>query len=257
MAKESGIWPTVTVIIATHLRPTHLKRALKSVLRQKFTDFECLIVHDGPPDAGTCKVYDELAPKFAKKGIDLSFLATKEESGYYTVPRNWATAHAFGDYIANLDDDNEWTPMHLANLVKAMEEGEEWPDFAYSRREYKIDPGSSKTFGTTPLPTGPSPFVPWNDQAKERLASSALANFIDSGDFIIARGAMYRLLMETGMMWNEGYRRFGDYEFMVRGVFFGGWRGKAVDTVTHIYHWHGNNVSTTRPLNESPVEKRL
>lgn len=258
MASQSEHWPVVSVIIATHQRPKLLNRALKSVLRQNLqVPFEVLIIHDGPPEAATLRVVSDLAARFEKRNIDLGLLATKEESGYFTQPRNWATMHARGDYIANLDDDNEWEPSHLSTLLAAIEEGEEWPDFVYSRRRYVIDAGSAKDFHGTPLPVGPSPLVPWDDRARARLASSALANFIDSGDFLIARGALYWLATTTQMMWNEGVRRFGDYELLCRGVFFGGWRGKAVDAVTHIYHWHDANVSKTRPVQETPTEKRV
>lgn len=250
-------WPTVTVIVATHQRPKLLKRALASVARQTFRDFEVIVIHDGPANKETVKVCDNAAKGLERKGVHLRLLATSEESGYYTLPRNWATMHARGDYIANLDDDNEWTPEHLQVLVEAIEEGEEWPDFVYSRRKYVTDPGGPKMFGGVPMPRGSSPLVPWDEQAKERLASSVMNNFIDSGDFLVGRGCYYNLAVQTGMMWNEGYRRFGDYELLCRAVFFGGWRGKAVDRVTHIYHWHTSNVSTTRPPQELPQEMRL
>jgi glycosyltransferase involved in cell wall biosynthesis len=210
-----------------------------------------IVVHDGPADDETIKVVSLLAGKFEKKNIPLLLIATKEETGYYTLPRTMATQHARGDYIANLDDDNEWLPEHLSTLLAAIEDGEEWPDFVYSRRRYVLDQGAKREQAGVVLRTGDSPYVPWNDQAKERLASSALNNFIDSGDFLIGRGCMYRLALNTQMMWNTSYRRFGDYELMCRGVFYGGWRGKGVDAVTHIYHWHNKNVSTNRPLNEA------
>jgi len=250
-------YPVITAIIATHNRPKMLARALKSCLRQDLREpWELIVVHDGPAGEETVKVVSALEPRFAKKNIGLALIATREETGYYTFPRNLATQYAKGDYIANLDDDNEWLPGHLSTLLAALEEGEEWPDFVYSRRRYVIDPGASKTFGEQTLPTGASSFVPWDERAKERLASSALNSFIDSGDFMVGRGAMYRLAMETGMMWNVDYRRFGDYELLCRAVYFGGWRGKAVNAVTHVYHWHGKNVSTSRPMHEAPKEQK-
>ena len=243
-------WPCVTAIVNTYKRADLLARALESVLCQDFKDFEVIVIHDGPANEDTEEVCEEYAAKFEGRDVVFRFMATDECSGYQCVPKNVATWHSHGDYIAYLDDDNEWTQDHLTVLVNAMEESKVWPDFAYGRRLY-VDDRSVKI---PALAVGESPFVPFEVGASA-LSESPLKNFIDTSDVIVAKGAMWALQLATGMMWNEGLRRFGDWELFTRGVFLAGWRGKGVDKIVQIYHWHGDNVQLTRKPQETPKQK--
>ncbi len=248
-------WPCVTAIVNTYERPDLLERALESVIRQTFDDFEVIVVHDGPPDNATISICEIYAALFESRRVPYRFVALEQNSGYQCVPKNVATWHACGDYIAYLDDDNEWTDDHLEVLVDAIEEGDVWPDFVYGRREYIHDPGFVAPKGMK-LPSGPTEFVPWTEEAKQRLAQSPSMNFIDTSDMLIAKGAMWRLDMATENMWNESLRRFGDWELITRGTFFSGWKGKGVDKVVQRYHWHGSNIQLTRPINETPRQEK-
>jgi glycosyltransferase involved in cell wall biosynthesis len=245
-------WPAVTAIINTYDRADLLPRALESVLKQTFTDFEVIVIHDGPADKATADICEEYAKHFDQRNVPFDFMALTENSGYQCVPKNVAVWHARGDYIAYLDDDNEWTPRHLEVLFEAIEEGTVWPDFTYGRREY-FDTRAEKV---PEVYVGTSPHVPWSEEATQRLASSATANFVDTSDFLVAKGALWRLHLATDMMWNEKTRRFGDWELITRGVFFAGWRGKAVDEVVQNYYWHGDNIQLKRALKETPHQAR-
>ena len=145
----------------------------------------------------------------------------------------------------------------LAVLVEAIEAGDNWPDFVYGRREYVLDEGApTHARSGEKLYVGESPLQEMNEFAMKRLASSPLNDFIDTSDTLITRGAFWMLAQSTGFMWNTDYRRFGDWELFTRGVFYGGWRGKAVDRVVQRYHWTGSNLQLTRPVNETPVQRR-
>lgn len=241
-------WPHVTAIVNTYERPYLLKRALASVYAQDFTDFEVIVIHDGPASHATAHVCENYSQLFDARNVAFTFTSTDECSGYQCVPKNFAIYLSRGDYIAFLDDDNEWTVDHLSLLVGAIEDGEVWPDFTYGMREYVDD----RVDKAPVLPVGPSPFTPFDAKAQELLARSPSFNFIDTSDALIARGALWRLYLATERMWNETYRRFGDWELFTRGVFFAGWRGKAVDAIVQRYHWHGGNIQLTRPAQETP-----
>jgi glycosyltransferase involved in cell wall biosynthesis len=99
---------------------------------------------------------------------------------------------------------------------------------------------------TTPqgwLPEGPSPLVLWTQENLSRLVQSPQNNFVDTGDFIIGRSTLYELAERTGYVWHPDIRRFGDWE-LVKRMALVGFRGKAIDAMTHRYHWTGKNVST-------------
>lgn len=249
-------YPCVTAVVNTYHRAPLLRRALASVLAQTYHDYELIVVHDGPIDDATGRVISEYVPLFDAQGIEIWPYGLEENSGYQCVPKNHAIERAAGDYIAFLDDDNEWTADHLQVLVAAMEEGDVWPDFVYGRREYVRDENAPEAINGELLPVGPSSFQPFNEEALRRLAASPLHNFIDTSDALITKGAFWMLGMQTGCMWNPDYRRFGDWELFARATHFAGWRGKAVDRVVQRYHWTGENLQLTRPANETPVQKR-
>jgi glycosyltransferase involved in cell wall biosynthesis len=227
------------------------------VLAQTFKDIEVWCIHDGPWDEPTAQVYEDYADKFEAAGIDFYPTASDEHTGYYTYPRNQATENCRGVYIANLDDDNEWTPTALEDLVTSMDEGEMWDDVVYGRRRYVLDPGAPTHKGELDLRAleGESELVPWDELALTRLAGNQpMFNFIDSSDFLIAKGAMYRLAYKMGHMWNENARRFGDFWLVSDGLLAAGWRFKPLDKIVQIYHITGDNVSLTRPLLEAPKD---
>jgi len=245
------VWPTVSIIVRTFKRAALLRRALGSVLTQSFRDFEAIVVHDGPADDDTLAVFAEYEAKFLDAGIEFLAMATDEASKYYCVPSNAAISKAAGDYIAFLDDDNEFLPRHLEVLVAAMEEGTVWPDFAYSRWQYEFEPGSRRINNHRTLPHGPTSLQPWDEAAVQRLAAGPMNNFIDSSSFLIAKGALWRLQLVAGRIWNEELRRFADWWLITEGAHFVGWRGKAVDEVTMIYKWGTlNQIQLNRPPNE-------
>jgi glycosyltransferase involved in cell wall biosynthesis len=221
---------------------------------------EVWCIHDGPPGEDTVAVYEEYCAKFDALGVDFYPTAIEEHTGYYTTSRNVATENCRGVYVANLDDDNEWLPTALADLLAAMDEGETWPDLIYGRRRYVLDEGAPEKKGDIDLKalTGDSVFVPWDALAHVRIAGNQpMFNFIDSSDFLVAKGAMYRLGQKMGHIWNDSKRRFGDFYLVSDGLLAGDWRFKGLDKVVQIYHITGDNVSLTRPIEEMPHEVKV
>lgn len=252
-------WPTVSCIVNTYNRAHLLPRALASVLDQQpaFPDFEVIVVDDASTD-GTPAVIRQWAKQFDVADIVFNAIRMAENSGAQASPKNRGIELARGDFIRFLDDDNEWTPGSLLALVEAAEAGDVWPDGAYGRREYVIDDGAQVVSGGITLPTGPSPFTPFDPA---RLAVGCMSNYIDTSDFILSRGAFWWLQEHTGMMWNEGYRRFGDWELLCRATNLDRLLGlrsirlAAVDAVVSRYHWVGGatpNLQLTRALHETP-----
>jgi len=220
-------------------------------------NIEVWVIHDGPSDPESAKVYEEYYEKFEDAGIDFFAVDSDEHTGYYTYPRNVATENCRGVYVANLDDDNEWMPTALADLLAAMEEGEMWPDLVYGRRTYVLDEGAPEKHGNIDLKAleGDSQYVEWDALAQLRLAGNKpMYNFIDSSDFLVSKGALYRLAAATGHIWNDEARRFGDFWLVSDGLLAGGWRFKGLDKIVQKYHITGDNVSLNRPVHERPQE---
>ncbi len=91
--------PTISVIITTYNREQYLEMAVQSVLRQTFTDLECLIVDDGSTD-NTGKVSQDLISK------DPRVKYLYKENGGVSSARNFGMEHARGEWIQFLDGDD-------------------------------------------------------------------------------------------------------------------------------------------------------
>jgi glycosyltransferase involved in cell wall biosynthesis len=98
------------------------ERALKSVQNQTYDNWEAIIVCDGPDEATMARVKalgDERIrclqrPRNGPYPGD-SMKKTWRVAGTY--PFNEATSEARGQWIAPLDQDDEWTPDHLESLL--------------------------------------------------------------------------------------------------------------------------------------------
>lgn len=244
--------PLVTVNLACYSGDTELlPRAVASLMTQDLPheQIQVLPIFDGDP---TPEEEEAIVATFVDTDFHSTFLiGTGRKTGYYCLGRNQAIEYPynFGHYQANLDADNEYAPNHLSGLLEAIriphpEDG--WPHFVYSRREYIFDEG------ITPggdLPDKPSILVEWTEENAQRLLLGPKANFIDTGDFLIGKGALYELSERTGCIWNPNLRRFGDWD-LVKRMFEAGLRGRAVDQITNYYHWTGRNLQTERSLSE-------
>lgn len=237
--------PLVSVIIRTYEGDRHLlPRACASVAAQDIDPklVEVWIAHDGPPVDG--EEFGKNPAEFGGLQCVYRTIWPSRKFGYYCASSNQAILYASGLYIAHLDADNEWTPDHLRLHLQSMRTpiGKEgFPHFTYSRIKYVKDDGVDDP----KLPEGCGPAVQWTPEALKRLAASPMNNFIDSSSFMISRSRMILLANQTGTMWNQEVRRFGDWELIYRLTATGAW-GKALEEPTLIYHWTGKNIQTSR-----------
>ncbi len=99
----------ISVIIPTCNRPELLPRAVKSVLNQTFNDFEVIVVDDGD------KISAEKAmAQFSDQRIKYIKHEKRKGGG---AARNTGLRNSQGDYIAFLDDDDEYLPDKLETVI--------------------------------------------------------------------------------------------------------------------------------------------
>ncbi|MBN2105982.1 MAG: glycosyltransferase family 2 protein [Deltaproteobacteria bacterium] len=106
--------PAVSIIIPTHNRKFLLQRALNSVLKQTFTDYEIIVVDDASTD-GT----DELLASHFYGNVTVIKKSSSEGPG---AARNTGILASQGDYIAFLDDDDKWLPKKLQLQMQLMKQ---------------------------------------------------------------------------------------------------------------------------------------
>ena len=103
----------VSVVIPTHNRPELLKKAVNSVLGQTYKDLEVIVVDDGLETRA-----DEVVNKFGDSR--LKYIQHLEEKGG-SAARNTGIKNASGEFIAFLDDDDEWLPDKLVIQMAQFE----------------------------------------------------------------------------------------------------------------------------------------
>src|SRR5438132_11452762 len=116
--------PLLSIIVPSRNRSGLLRLALQSVLKQRYGQFEIVVVNDGSSEQqeGRCRELMATAPACVRL---LSLVATQTGHGPSYV-RNYGAAHARGTYLCFLDDDDQWRdPEHLgrvANVITATAE---------------------------------------------------------------------------------------------------------------------------------------
>lgn len=109
----------ISVVIPTYKRSEFLKKAINSVIKQTYQNFEILVIDDNQDDQEINKVrqisnlysdYVRYIKNFRKKG----------GSG----ARNSGVIEANGKFIAFLDDDDKWTKNKLQEQVSEFNNSE-------------------------------------------------------------------------------------------------------------------------------------
>ena len=130
MSSSSGIGdnvlgPSFSVVIPLFNKAPHIRRAINSVLTQTYLPNEIIVVDDGSTDGGTDLVpYNE----DNEAGVTLLRRAQPGAGGY--AARNLGIHTARSEWIAFLDADDEWLPVHLSNLAQAISAASEAEELA-------------------------------------------------------------------------------------------------------------------------------
>ncbi len=107
--------PLVSVYIPTRNRYELLKRAVQSCLQQTHARLEIIIVDDGSDDDVQRQVeqLSQLDPR-------IKVILNQQPAGACAA-RNTAITVASGEYVAGLDDDDEFTPERIQSLLELFQ----------------------------------------------------------------------------------------------------------------------------------------
>lgn len=112
----------VSVVIPTKSRPSDLRTAVTSLLRQTLPPFELLIVDQSAGDESRKAVEQAFAdvPARTSSGVKLVYIHDPAISGL-TMARNRAMDEASGNILLFLDDDVELEPEFLQEICRIYE----------------------------------------------------------------------------------------------------------------------------------------
>ena len=105
----------VSVIITTRNRPESLLRAIRSVFAQTYSCFDFHIVDDGSDDENRIMFNEGFSEE---KEI---FIWHHGINRGLSAARNTGIKNSKGDFIAFLDDDDEWKPDSLKTRIELIE----------------------------------------------------------------------------------------------------------------------------------------
>lgn len=149
--------PLVSVVIPTCNRPQLLRRAVASVLAQTYCELECIAVDDA--SAG-----DTAAVLAAFDDKRIVFLRNKQNRGA-PASRNRGIAEAHGEFIALLDDDDEWLPEKIEKQVRAFHDAEELVGVVYCGFEFVGAGNERAAIAVSPV---------WRGQVHEAMLESCV-----------------------------------------------------------------------------------
>lgn len=133
--------PKVSVIIPAYNCGPLVTKALESVRRQTYQDFEVIVVDDGSSD-DTWRVLQDAAAGWDK------VRAIHAEHKGLAAARNRAIAEMKGQYIALLDADDLWQPDKLHRCMEFLDSHPDlsivYTPMAPFKTEGRIMPGHSK-----------------------------------------------------------------------------------------------------------------
>ena len=116
MKNEKGL---VTVVITTCRRsPKIVRRAVQSVVNQTYSKWELILVDDSPNDY-EYRQEVKMTIMCLKVNNNIRYVANEKNSGV-SISRNKGLGMATGEFIAYLDDDDEWLPEKLQKQVNAL-----------------------------------------------------------------------------------------------------------------------------------------
>ena len=112
----------VSAIITTYKRPPEIvERAAKSVLSQSYKDIELIIVDDSPDTYELRNAVCDMALTFGK---NVRYIQHEKNMGACAA-RNTGLSVARGEYVAFLDDDDEWLPEKIEKQLNVIKQNED------------------------------------------------------------------------------------------------------------------------------------
>lgn len=181
----------ISVIIPTYKRNEKLLRALSSVLKQTYKNFEIIIVNDDIED-------NDLQLDLKKIKDSRIVLYNNERGKGANGARNTGVLKSKGKYIAFLDDDDEWLPYYLKNKFEKLDETDE--NIGLALCNYFIEDK-----------------IKWK-QSNIKPDIAILPNLV-KGEISIGASSnifMKRTVIDTIGLWDEALLRQQDLDFVIR-----------------------------------------
>lgn len=191
--------PTFSVITPVYNKLPHLERAVQSVLKQTYQQFELILIDDASTDGSGEKLLD-----FKDDRIKVLRRSAPGAGGY--AARNLGIANATSEWVCFLDADDEWEPGVLETVSEVINRN---PDAELVCWGWYRTSGKIKT----------------EDRHTKKFKEEKVRRF-SLKDFFIDPQTMWmgavclkkQLIQRVGTFPEEGFKRGGDFDTWIRCV---------------------------------------
>lgn len=198
----------ISVIIPTYSRPNNLIRAINSVINQTYKNTEIIVVDDNGLGSTFQKYTKELIQSYIDDNSIIYIAHEKNLNG--SAARNTGIKAAKGEYIAFLDDDDEFVSNKLELQLKELESLDSQWGGCYCNTEL------------ISLKNKTSNIYPCIYSGNLTVGMLMETIFFNTSTLLIRRNVIEEL---NGF--DESYQRHQDWEFLIR--FFRKYKIKLVD----------------------------
>ena len=217
--------PSVSVVIPTCSRPTLVVRAVQSALQQTMSDLEVIVVIDGMDKETESALESIAAPR-------LRVLPLPKRLGGARA-RNEGVQAAMGEWVAFLDDDDEWLPEKLEKQL-ALARASDCPDPIVACKVL------ARTSGGEFVWPRKLPSEPISEYLLARNSWSQGEGLLQTSTLLTTR----RLLMKVGFV--DGLKKHQDWDWLLRVVKTPGTKIEFVSEPLAIWNLDNNRGSVSR-----------
>ena len=211
--------PRVSIIIPTLDRALLLKKAIESISRQTYQDYEILVIQNGGLETAR-----PIVQFFQKR--DLPIFYYQEAKADPVHARNVGIELTRGELIAFLDDDDQWLEEKLQKQIAVLDSSPEVGMVAC--RGWDCDKQGQKR---TVRP--PSPLI--CDQ--KALIQEDVVNVIRTLSAVVVRKECF----DRVGLFNSKYKISNDLDFYLR--LSNEYSIHCLEDILYLYTWHGKNLS--------------
>lgn len=211
--------PVCTIVIPLYNYADKVERAIRSVMAQTITNFECMIVDDGSSDRP-----ENVVPNIIAN--DRRFHFIQKPNGGVATARNAGVEAGTGKYICCLDADDALAPLFLEACVTYLEDHPEF-DIAYTGLYYYKPDGVE---GLSPWP-GECVY----DEALERKNQIPTCN--------VMRRSLWEKLGGQRQRYAPDGAGEEDAEMWIRCFAYGARAKKVTTAGLFLYSWQTGRVS--------------
>ena len=109
------VYPKISVVVPVYNVAKYLNRCVDSILQQKYTNFEIILVDDGSTDGSSeiCDVYSNVS----------NIKVYHKSNGGLSSARNFGISKVTGEYLSFIDSDDWINPNYFTSFISAMSLG--------------------------------------------------------------------------------------------------------------------------------------